>query len=165
MNLKAGKIFKSGKDPGITVNKIISTVFGIGYIKGGGTVASVVCCLFIWFSSSYHLTVHPVPAVLLMLFILLTGIYTGNKVEKYWGKDSYRVVIDEVAGMWLTMLFIPPTWYYLLTGLVLFRFFDIVKPLYIRKMEDLPGGTGVMMDDMLAGVYANILMHLVILIF
>jgi len=62
--------------------------------------------------------------------------------------------------MWLTMLFVPITASSLLVGLVLFRFFDIVKPLYIRRMEQLPGGVGVMMDDVLAGIYANLLLQI-----
>jgi phosphatidylglycerophosphatase A len=76
------------------------------------------------------------------------------------GKDSYRVVIDEVAGMWVSLLFVPITTPTLVAGLVLFRFFDITKPLYIRRMEKLPGGVGVMMDDVLAGVYTNILLQI-----
>ena len=67
--------------------------------------------------------------------------------------------------MLVTMLFIPANLYLLLAGLVLFRFFDIVKPLGIRKMEDLKGGTGVMMDDVLAGVYANLVLQAVVYFF
>jgi phosphatidylglycerophosphatase A len=67
-----------------------------------------------------------------------------------------------VAGMCITLLFIPVTWQYLLTGLVLFRFFDIVKPGYIRKSEALPAGWGVMADDILAGIYSNILLQLIV---
>ena len=140
------------------MNKAIASIFGIGYIKGGGTVAAVVTCIaiyFLWqqpvFNSLYLL--------MLTIFITILGIYTGNQVEAAWGKDSSKVVIDEVAGMLVTMLFVPANLHFLLAGLVLFRFFDILKPLYIRKMEDFPGGTGVMMDDILAGVYANILLQ------
>ena len=79
-------------------------------------------------------------------------------------KDSYRVVIDEVAGMGITLFAIPDTWQYVGIGLVLFRFFDIAKPLFIRKMEKLRGGWGVMLDDVLAGVYANLLLQIVVLI-
>ena len=62
--------------------------------------------------------------------------------------------------MWVSMLFVPITGPSLLAGLVLFRFFDIVKPLYIRRMEQLPGGVGVMMDDVLAGIYTNLLLQI-----
>jgi phosphatidylglycerophosphatase A len=83
--------------------------------------------------------------------VLALGVRSAGKWKPEWGKDSYRVVIDEVAGMCLTLLFVPVRWPYLLIGLLLFRFFDIAKPLYIRKMEHLNGGWGVMMDDVLAG--------------
>lgn len=141
--------------------KIIASIFGIGYIKGGGTLAAIVTCPFIWllWQSGFH---SPLYLLGITVIITLLGIYVGDKVEPAWGKDSYRVVIDEVAGMLVTMLFIPPNLYYLLIGLVLFRFFDILKPLGIRKMEALPGGTGVMMDDVLAGFYGNIVLQVVV---
>ncbi|MEO6981354.1 MAG: phosphatidylglycerophosphatase A, partial [Mucilaginibacter sp.] len=66
------------------------------------------------------------------------------------------VVIDEVAGMCISLLFTPVELKYVITALVLFRFFDIVKPLFIRKMEKVPSGWGIMMDDVLAGVYTNL---------
>jgi phosphatidylglycerophosphatase A len=146
------------------MNKAIASIFGIGFIKGGGTLAAIVTCAFIyllwqqpWFNS-------PVYLLLITIVIIALGIYTGNQVEADWGKDSYRVVIDEVAGMLVTMLFVPVNLYFLLAGLVLFRFFDIVKPLYIRRMEALPAGTGVMMDDVLAGVYANIVLQVIVFV-
>jgi phosphatidylglycerophosphatase A len=140
--------------------KLIATVLGIGYVKGGGTIAAVACCLALYLSRASGATVHPWPAALLTVGLLAIGTLAAQRVEALWGKDSYRVVIDEVAGMWLAMLFVPITIPSLLAGLVLFRFFDIVKPLYIRRMEQLPGGVGVMMDDVLAGIYANVLLQI-----
>lgn len=144
------------------MNKIIASWFGIGYMKGGGTVAAAVTCLLLYGLAQVHglTTVWMLP--LITVVITAIGIYTGNQVEPEWGKDSYRVVIDEVAGQLVTLLFVPIIPLNLVVGLILFRFFDITKPLFIRKMEDLPGGTGVMMDDVLAGVYANIVLHLVL---
>ena len=147
------------------MNKLIASIFGIGYIKGGGTLAAMVTCILLYISWQLLGFYNPFYLLIVTIVITLLGIYVGNRVEPYWGKDSYRVVIDEVAGMLVTMLFIPANLYYLLIGLVLFRFFDMVKPLYIRKMEDLPGGTGVMMDDVLAGVYANIVLQVVVYFF
>jgi phosphatidylglycerophosphatase A len=100
--------------------------------------------------------------LLITLGLFLLGVYSSGKVEAGWGKDSYRIVIDEVAGMCLTLLFVPVRWPYLLAGLLLFRVFDITKPFYIRRMENLSGGWGVMMDDILAGAYANLLLQLVV---
>lgn len=94
---------------------------------------------------------------------MMLGVITADKVEECWGKDNQKVVIDEVAGMWISLLFTPLKWEYILLGLILFRFFDIVKPLHIRSMEELPGGWGVMADDALAGIYTNLVLQLVII--
>ena len=145
------------------IHRLIASCLGIGYIpKGGGTVASIVCCV-IWYFAWRGSNAYSWPPVLVTIAILAIGVWSSGKMEARWGKDSYRVVIDEVAGMCLTLLFIPVRWQYLGIGLLLFRFFDIAKPLYIRKMEELNGGWGVMMDDMLAGVYANLILQLVVL--
>ena len=141
-------------------HKLTASVFGIGYIKGGGTFAAIACsiCWYMALVGNYpgHI------AIIITVFIIALGIWSGNKVEPVWGKDHARVVIDEVAGMCISLLFIPTTLNYVIAALVLFRFFDIVKPLYIRKMEKLPGGLGVMMDDVLAGIYANMVLQIFI---
>lgn len=142
----------------LKLNKTIASIFGIGYLKGGGTYAAAVTCGFIWLIWQSAALQNPFYLLLITIAVTLLGVYVSNKVEPDWGEDSSRVVIDEVAGMLISLLFIPPNLYFLMAGFVLFRFFDIVKPLYIRKMEALPSGTGVMMDDVLAGVYANILL-------
>ncbi len=140
--------------------KVIASVLGIGYVKGGGTLAALACCVALYLARASGPTVHLLPAGVLTVGLLAVGIFAAQRVEPAWGKDSYRVVIDEVAGMWITVLFVPITGPRLLAGLILFRFFDIVKPLYIRRMEQLPGGVGVMMDDVLAGLYANALLQI-----
>jgi len=142
------------------LHKIIATSLGIGYVgKGGGTVAAVFTCVCWYF---WHL--YFIPSLWLTvgvtLFITLIGIISSDAVEPFWGKDDKKVVIDEVAGMCISLLFLPATSAYIVTGLILFRFFDIVKPLYIRKAEKLPGGWGVMFDDVLAGICANILLQI-----
>lgn len=142
-------------------HKITSTTLGIGYIgKGAGTAAAAATCL-VWYF------VHPdgynfLPALIATILITALGIWSGNIVETIWGKDHNRVVIDEVAGMCITLLWVPVTVTNVLIGLVLFRFFDILKPLFIRRLEDLPGGWGVMFDDILAGIYANVFLHIMI---
>lgn len=144
------------------LNKLIASWLGIGYIKGGGTIAAAVTCGLIWLFWPTVAGQNNWIFLLVTIIITLAGIYVGNKVEPFWGKDSYRVVIDEVAGMLVTMAFIPHSVYLLFAGFVLFRFFDMVKPLYIRRLEALPGGTGVMMDDILAGIYGNIILQVFI---
>lgn len=144
------------------IYRLISTCLGIGYTpKGGGTVAAVVCCVA-WYLSWRSGNGFLWPQLLIALGITMIGAWAAGKMEPEWGEDSYRIVIDEVAGMCLTLCGIPDRWPLVLTGLVLFRFFDIAKPLYIRRMEEIGGGWGVMMDDVLAGVYANLLLQIVV---
>ena len=142
--------------------ELAATSLGIGYIgKGAGTVAAVACCIC-WYLAWAGGYPPEILSVIITVLITLVGVWAGNKVEPLWGKDHQRVVIDEVAGMCISLLFIPVSLKYVLTALVLFRLFDITKPLFIKKMEDLPGGAGVMMDDVLAGVYANVLMQILL---
>ncbi len=153
---------------GMAIHKAIATGFGIGYIrKGGGTVASVLCC-GIWYllwpapdrpgmaQAGSYLVFAP---LLITVAITTIGIWSATVVEQPWGKDSYRVVVDEIAGMCLSLLFIPIGLKSLLAGLFLFRLFDILKPLGIRRLEKLGGGWGVMLDDLLAGLYTNLLLQ------
>jgi phosphatidylglycerophosphatase A len=142
-------------------HKLTSTSLGIGYIgKGAGTVAAVACsvCWYLAYRNGYQ----PIPSLIVTLLITLLGIWSSNVVSKIWGKDPARVVIDEVAGMCISLLFVPVTIKYVIAALILFRFFDIAKPLFIRKLEKLPGGWGIMLDDVLAGIYANILLQIVL---
>jgi len=139
-------------------HKLAATVFGIGYFgKGAGTVAAFFACI-IWYLFS-HNNHEPLYFVFITIAVIALGIWSGNKVEPIWGKDHNRVVIDEVAGMFISLLFVPVAWPYMLTAFILFRFFDIVKPLFIRRLESLPGGWGVMMDDILAGIYTNLIVQ------
>ncbi len=132
-------------------------MFGIGYVsKGGGTIAALICCV-IWYM--LKIDGYATTTMLTTTLVLVVGIWSSNVVEQEWGKDSSKVVIDEVAGMMISLLFIPFAVRYIIVALVLFRFFDIVKPLYIKKTEQLPGGWGVMLDDVQAGVYTNLMMQ------
>ena len=128
--------------------------------KGGGSVAAAFFCL-VWYFLSLN---HPTPLVLVLVSILLVfvGTWSSWGVERFWGKDNKKVVVDELAGMSISLLFIETSIASLSAGFILFRFFDITKPFYIRKTEELPGGYGVMMDDILAGIYSNLLLHLAV---
>lgn len=129
-------------------------------MKGGGTYAALVFVLLRYLTR----TAGNDAVTQLSVFLLVTaiGVWSSSKVEREWGKDSSKVVIDEVAGMSLTLLFVAPTVPYLLTGFVLFRFFDIVKPFYIRRLERFPGGMGVMIDDLGAGLAAHLVLSIMI---
>lgn len=145
----------------VKLHKLVAAFFGIGYVgKGGGTVASVALCI-IWMLIPKESLTNTFQ-ICLTVVVCVAGIWSGNIVDKFWGKDSSKVVIDEVAGMMITLIFLPVTLKYVLTGLVLFRFFDIAKPFFIKKMEALPKGWGVMADDALAGIYAHVLLMLIV---
>jgi len=144
------------------IQKAIATVAGIGYIKkGGGTVAAMVC-LLAWYCLFPAGEIHLLWQVCITLVVILLGVWSGNAVDTIWGKDSSKVVIDEVAGMMIGLISVPYNIWYGLIVLILFRFFDIAKPLGIRKMERLPKGWGVMADDVLAGIYTQIVIQVLI---
>jgi phosphatidylglycerophosphatase A len=142
----------------IKVHKILTSFFGIGFIpKGGGTVAAIATCL-LWYVAIEQ--PNSILAIFSTLLITVYGVWGAGQVESSWGKDSSKVVVDEVAGMMIALLYIPITFINLLVALCLFRFFDIVKPLMVRRLENLPKGWGVMGDDVLAGFYSNIVLQI-----
>ncbi len=145
----------------IRLHKIIATAGGIGYVgKGGGTIAAIVTCLGWYFL--IHVENPFTWQIIITLLVTITGTWSSNVVDAFWGKDSCKVVVDEVCGMMITLLFIPIDIKYIFAGLVLFRFFDIAKPLFIKNLEALPKGWGVMADDVLAGIYAHICLMLIV---
>ncbi|MBC7889353.1 MAG: phosphatidylglycerophosphatase A [Ferruginibacter sp.] len=132
---------------------LIASVLGIGYVgKGAGTVAAVMYCI-IWFllPAGYEKTNWQ---VVITILIFMVGTWSSGVVDSIWGRDSGKVVIDEVAGMAIALLYVPHHIVFVIISLVAFRFFDIVKPLGVRRAEILPKGWGVMADDFLAGLYA-----------
>lgn len=142
---------------------IIASGFGSGFSPfapgtAGALLASVIWVILYNWIPFYWLI--PVTGCLVILFTLL-GIWSANYLEPFWGKDPSRIVVDEMVGVWIPLLAVPEgSWWcwYVLAAFVLFRLFDIYKPLGIRNMESLKGGVGVMMDDVLAGAYSFILL-------
>ncbi len=144
----------------ITISKLVASCFGIGYVRGGGTIAAALTAAM-WYLTPLN-TMGYTTGLIVAVIVVFAGTWVASKTERDWGKDSSRVVIDEVAGMCVTLLFVPVKFWYVVAGLILFRFFDIAKPLLIRKTESLPGGWGVMADDVVAGIYSNLLLQLVL---
>lgn len=102
-------------------------------------------------------------AVLFLLAFTLLAIWISGLSREILGRDDpSEIVIDEVAGFLLTLLFIPITWFSLFIGFVLFRIFDILKPFPIRRLERIKGGAGIVLDDILAGIYANLSLRIVL---
>lgn len=122
---------------------------GVGYIKGGGSVAAGITCIA-WYFLKPALSIQ----IAYVIIISAIGIWSATVAGKIWNKkDDNRIVIDEVAGMLVSLIGITGAWVGYLWAFIIFRFFDIVKPLGIRKTEQLPGGCGVVADDVVAGIY------------
>ncbi|MCL6640554.1 MAG: phosphatidylglycerophosphatase A [Candidatus Rokubacteria bacterium] len=135
----------------------VATVGGVGYAPvAPGTAGSLLTALFLW------LVPFSRPALILFfLAVTLAGLWASGRAEQaLGGKDPGPIVIDEVAGMTLTVLAVPLTPAALGAGLVLFRLFDIAKPPPARAVERLSGGSGVMADDLVAGLYALVVLGL-----
>ena len=140
--------------------KLISSVFFTGYIPiTSGTFGSLIIVVLFYIFPGFFVTLN---LAVLLLFLVIIGIWSATVCEKFWGIDSKKVVIDEVAGMVLTIMFLPLNYKILWTGFFLFRIFDIFKPQPAKAAERLPAGWGVMTDDIVAGIYSNIVLQIIV---
>lgn len=140
---------------------LVATFFGVGYLQpGAGTWAAAITVALWWACARLINPAWVLPvAIVISLAVTLIGISPATVVARESrDKDPGFVVIDEVAGQMVALIGVPLHWKYLLASLILFRVFDIVKPFPLRRLEKLPGGTGIMMDDVGAGLYALLLL-------
>ena len=150
------------------MTKRIAVIFASGFGSGfspfaPGTFGTAVGMLFMWFYMQWSVS-SPVYLILITLIITLFGQLSINQLPDTWKHDDQRIVIDEIAGYMLTLIFVPLNWYTLLWAFVLFRLFDIWKPLGIRSFDKMDSNWSVMLDDILAGIYANVVLQLGILL-
>ena len=140
------------------VAALLATGLGAGYSPvAPGTAGSLVGLALFWPLS--RLAVEAQLAALTLLFTV--GVVSATRLARSVGrKDPGLVVVDEIAGMWTSLLFVPFTPLTALLAFLAFRAMDVTKPWPARQLEALPGGWGIMCDDMMAGVYANLLVHL-----
>src|SRR5215469_10679437 len=142
-----------------------ATFFGIGHIRPGpGTWASAVTML-LWAALAHWLPLaaRTPTAVALAIIVALLGIPAATRVARASARrDPSFVVIDEVAGQLVALIAIPLAWKTFLAGFILFRVFDILKPSPVRQLERLPEGTGIVLDDVAAGIYALAVMQLLL---
>ena len=137
----------------------LATVAYCGYfpIAPGtvGSAAGLIVYLLVWWTHS------PIVEVGLIVVTFVVGVWAATQAERHFGGiDPGPVVIDEVLGMLVTLAFIPAGWSAALAGFVLFRVFDVIKPYPANRLENLHGGFGIMADDAMAGVYANLALRL-----
>jgi phosphatidylglycerophosphatase A len=135
----------------------IGTGLGSGYAPiAPGTAGSLLALILILL-----FPLDSVSWLLISILVFSAGVWTGTKIEKDKGEDPGIVVIDEMVGQWLAILFLPRSWITYLLGFVLFRVFDIYKPYPINKSQKLKAGWGIMIDDVIAGIYANIIIQFI----
>ncbi len=143
----------------------VATVCGVGHLRPGpGTWASAVTVL-LWMGAGYgwREDINPIVTVVAVAVVVLIGIPAATEVSESSGiKDPQFVVIDEVAGQLIALMAAPLVWKAALVAFVLFRAFDIVKPPPVRQLEKLPAGFGIVIDDLAAGLYAFIGVHLLL---
>ncbi len=140
------------------LSKIIATVFFIGYIPfAHGTFGSLAGLLLVWFFKP-NLTLQ----IIILAACFAAGVLSSGAFEKDSGeKDNKRIVIDEFAGYFASIILLPLTSGYLLASFFLFRFLDILKPFPIKQIERrLSGGMGIMMDDIAAGLMTNLALQI-----
>ena len=138
---------------------IFATGFGIGYAPYiPGTIGSLVALLlfiFIPFQDYIWLAI-----IIIMFFI---GIWVSGTVEKDKGKDPGIVVIDEFVGQWIALLFLPRILWIFIAGFFVFRILDIIKPFPAADLEELDGGIGIMLDDIIVAIYTNVALQLTLI--
>jgi phosphatidylglycerophosphatase A len=148
------------KARGGTAAALVATALGAGYSPvAPGTAGSLVGLALFW---PLHALGLPATLVALIVLFLLGVRCSALLAARVGRKDPGLVVVDEVVGMWTTLLLLPFTPAVAALGFVAFRVMDVFKPYPARQLEALPGGWGIMSDDLMAGVYANLLLHLLL---
>ncbi len=145
------------------ITKALSTFFGAGFFPvAPGTFASlIIAALYFWAFGSMGLAWY-LGAIVAVFF---AGVVAATSYAKQLGqKDPRPVVIDEVCGQLITLTLVPPAWVNIALGFFLFRVFDVLKPFPIRKLERLSWGWGIMADDVLAGLYAAVLLRVYLML-
>lgn len=137
--------------------RLIATVFFVGYSPvASGTLASL-AALFVYILVRNNALLY----FSLTLLLLIAGFWSSERARNYFsGSDPHEIVIDEFSSMLLVFLFVPFSARLVVTGFFLFRFFDIAKIPPIKKLESLPGGFGIMLDDIASAVLANLILQM-----
>ncbi|MBN1384122.1 MAG: phosphatidylglycerophosphatase A [Elusimicrobia bacterium] len=140
--------------------KFFATGFYIGYIPiAPGTFGTLMAAGIWWFSPRLIFYIC-------LCFLLLTSYFFCDKAEKILGiADDKRIVLDEIIGYFISVVFLPKTVIVLIASIILFRFFDIKKPLFINSAQKLKGGLGILADDILSGIITNLIILISLRIF
>lgn len=137
--------------------RVFASGLGTGYSpSASGTVGSAAALLLYWFIPGFS---EPIPLLIASAVCLVIGIPASAMMEKHYGQDPSEVVIDEFVGMWLALVFLPKAYWIAVAAFFLFRFFDIIKIPPAKQFDNMKGGTGIMLDDVAAGIWANVLLQ------
>ena len=140
----------------MTVWRFVATFFYLGKLPFAPGSCGSLGALLLWSFLPLTFSVHL--SFLIILFVL--GVYSSNKIAKYLDDhDPSEVVIDEVVGMGISLFMLPHSLGFYLLAFILFRIFDIVKPWFIYRIQNLSGGWGIMLDDVLAGLFTFALVN------
>lgn len=145
--------------------RLVATFFGCGHLRPGPGTWGSAAAVLLWSLAGYFISprFHTPTVIALAILITLIGIPAATRVARAsQKKDPQFVVIDEVAGQLITLIGAPLAWKTFLAGFILFRAFDILKPPPVRQLERLPEGTGIVLDDVAAGLYALIVMQILL---
>ncbi len=141
--------------------KFLATGFYFGYSPVAPGTAGTLVGLIIYLLPSFEHSVIIAPAIVIGF---LFGIYAGTKLERAIGHDPSPVVIDEIVGLWISLFLLPKTFLIVLGGFAVFRILDTIKPQPAKVFQKKGGGFSIMMDDVIAGVYTNLIMQLLIVL-
>lgn len=144
-------------EPSLLIKVFASALF-TGYSPvASGTFGSLIG-LAVYFIPGFELPFLIMPASMLVFAL---GVKASETMERRYGHDPAEVTIDEVVGMWISLLLLPKNLVVAGTGFIIFRVLDIVKPFPAKKFDSRKGGFGIMMDDVVAAVYTNVILHFV----
>jgi phosphatidylglycerophosphatase A len=144
---------------------LVATFFGAGRLRPGPGTWGSATAMLLWYALAHALppAVRTPTGIALAVAVVLIGIPAATRVARASAtKDPQFVVIDEVAGQLIALIAVPLAWKSFLAGFIIFRAFDIVKPPPVRQLEKLPEGTGIVLDDVAAGIYALVVMQLLL---
>jgi len=144
------------------IEKLLGSGFYTGYIPIASGTFGTLTALFIYLIPGFENPYVIIPAIIIFF---IYGVYVGSKFENAYGKDPSECTIDEVVGTWISFLFLPKAVGIIIITFFLWRALDIFKPYPARKLENLNGGLGIMIDDVVSGFYTLIIMHLVVYLF
>ena len=146
---------------------LYSTLFGIGYFpKAPGTAGTLAAAIVYWLLPEYIFASARSNFIILGCILILSfvSVFFISIAEKKLGHDNGKIVIDEFLGYFLAVAFLPKTLTVLIVSFILFRVFDVFKPEPVNMLQKLPAGWGVMADDLMAGIYSNLGLQVLVIL-